>query len=1120
MTEHVSSLLLAVLKLLVEMPLSENQLYAIKKLYDSCNGSSWNFDGEPEWNFSVNTSTDPCDDGWYGLTCQNSNIVRLDLSSNELRGQLPEELGLLSGLTYLDFSNNVLMGTIPTQLAQLSNLQHLLLEHCSLNGTLPSEIGQLTALTRLWVSINQLSGNLPSEIGSSKELQIVDMSMNSFSGTLPGEALASLSKLRVANLDRNLFTGTVSSLLGKMTALRWLSLTRNRLSGTIPTELGRMLQLSKLYLDFNCLQGSLPTELGHLQRLMELDLTKNLLTGTLPTELGKLNKLYWLVLSHNNLRGSLPSSLGLLSDLETLNFASNFLTGSLPSYLGLLSGLTTLSLADNSLSGSLPSELGCLEQLVYSFLSGNAFSGSVPTEFDTLQNLVHLSLANNSLSGPLRFLSSSSSFTSLRSFDLSNNKFTGSLPVATFALQTALAILDVSHNRLTGQLPPEISRLGQLKFLELSFNSFSGSLSSQWCALIFLEVLGLSNNRISGSPPHCLSSMSNLKSLLLSHNRLTGTLDFLIPVATTAEPGSSLQTIDVSGNSFNGLLPTAIFQSNSLQTFAAASNCLDGSLPTRAMCQATSLESLVLDGLSGGDSCRKTLFPPALERQFSLSGTTTQFKVQGSLPACLFSSLKNITTLHLSGNDLSGTFPTNLASWPAKLVDLCVSHNRLSGTIPAALQRGISQFQSFDVAFNRLTGDLTDVYLDKKLESATKMDFRVNRFSGTLSPSIIHSESIKVLEGSLIACDGKSQLPQHDPDLDRFRCGSDTFNAYMISYAVLTTVFLCALSFRRWRSGKLSLSFDTLSSSLSQCLSQSLALPHLVDTTVTASTSTSANTSTNTNTNTMSTSSNAVPNDAVRHLLESFRTTQRFALQLVAIFVVALLPVYGTASALQGTHTNLYAWAVSAGFKSGTISAAVFLVCWVAILLAVHENWDHRGGGGVAHFPATDATAATTTHSSPPRRKSRLIVVRALLLLRLLFITAIDVVVMMAPNVGYVLAVDFRDSSQQIAAGLALSVFKMVWGMFFLPRILASRQLMFGVSDLEVSELRLETWTGGFVFELAIRAFNSVVAPTIALLAADSSCFSLALFAPSPVDTTYETNTWVVALWRTTKIVR
>ena len=585
------------------------------------------------------------------------------------------------------------------------------------------------------------------------------------------------------------------------------------------------------------------------------------------------------------------------------------------------------------------------------------------------------------------------------------------------------------------------------------------------CSLSSLSTIDVSKNELSGEPPKCISRENkNLSSISLALNRFSGSLDFLAGAL-------NLVTVDVSGNAFESSIPAAIFETETLKTFAAASNCLSGQI-SAAICRATALETLVLDGLSAGSSCRLPIFPA--ESVFKFTGTKTLNKIQGSLPACLFTSLPRIKTLHLSGNGLTGNnIWSNIEAWPANLTDLSISHNRLQGSMPVVLQRGLSQFNRFDASFNRFGGVLRQVQLTRLgggSSTTTEFNFRVNRLSGVLAPSIVAASNIQVLEGNLFACpNGAEQLPANDPYVDHFRCGSDTLNDYMIAFAVLITV-LCVLQWWLLRMNS-RLSLRGLRDWLDPTLDASACAP-----------------------------------SSVAALLSSLRTARRFVALFGVLLVVVLLPVYGATSSLQGTHSELYAWALSAVFKSGVGSAAAFLVFWILLLLAVHWHLTTQYRGS-----RLQRSLASTSSSSQKKEPSRLkasglgVVLRLILFVRLVFIFVLDLVLVLLPNVGYVLAVGSQSSSTAIVivTGLALSVYKMAWGWLGLPLLLSNRLLMFGVREADVQEFELEAWTGGFTLELLLRGINSVVAPTVALLCVDANCFSEALFAPPPVQSSF-----------------
>ncbi|KAI3773446.1 hypothetical protein L1987_47975 [Smallanthus sonchifolius] len=85
----------------------------------------------------------------------------LDLSSNRLTGDIPEELGLLTEIHVLNLSHNRLTGHIPVELSNLANIESLDLSFNNLTGKVPSELIKLNSLEVFNVSFNNLSGTLP-----------------------------------------------------------------------------------------------------------------------------------------------------------------------------------------------------------------------------------------------------------------------------------------------------------------------------------------------------------------------------------------------------------------------------------------------------------------------------------------------------------------------------------------------------------------------------------------------------------------------------------------------------------------------------------------------------------------------------------------------------------------------------------------------------------------------------------------------------------------------------------------------------------------------------------------------------------------------------------------------
>ena len=102
----------------------------------------------------------------------------LDLSGNQLRGDIPPVLSELTKLEKLDLSDNELSGPIPPQLGDLANLEELDLGSNALTGNIPSEFGNLKRLTALNLRSNDLSGYMHQDLAQLAALETLDLVSN------------------------------------------------------------------------------------------------------------------------------------------------------------------------------------------------------------------------------------------------------------------------------------------------------------------------------------------------------------------------------------------------------------------------------------------------------------------------------------------------------------------------------------------------------------------------------------------------------------------------------------------------------------------------------------------------------------------------------------------------------------------------------------------------------------------------------------------------------------------------------------------------------------------------------------------------------------------------------
>jgi hypothetical protein len=83
----------------------EDQCLALVMIYKSTTGDNWKL------NTNWMESDNPCN--WHGVSCVDGSVAALDLFNNNLKGELPLELGAFPELSTLTLNDNPLTGAIP-----------------------------------------------------------------------------------------------------------------------------------------------------------------------------------------------------------------------------------------------------------------------------------------------------------------------------------------------------------------------------------------------------------------------------------------------------------------------------------------------------------------------------------------------------------------------------------------------------------------------------------------------------------------------------------------------------------------------------------------------------------------------------------------------------------------------------------------------------------------------------------------------------------------------------------------------------------------------------------------------------------------------------------------------
>ncbi|KAK6233495.1 hypothetical protein QUC31_005901 [Theobroma cacao] len=491
-------------------------------------------------------------------------------------------------------------------------------------------------------------------------------------------------------LDHNLWEhnplrGNINPSLLDLQHLRYLDLSDNQFEGSMfPNLNGSLSKLRYLNLNSAGLSSTILNQLGNLSELQFLDLSYNDYNISNLDWLHGLSSLRHLNLSGNNLTDAndWPQLLNMLPYLEDLKLRWCMLPRilSLPSLTNSTSSSLSIDLSENNLTSSMyPLLFNITSNIVSLELSCNLLGGSIPEFFENMISLKYLYLGGNNLEGDFpKFLGN---ICTIETLDLSNNNFSGSIVAGFFGcLKNSLQILD--------------PRFSSLRELDLSYNRLNGSFSESFNFKepSKLAVLRLWANQLTGTLPD-FTTLSSLKYLSIGGNQLNGTIPESLGCL------SELENLDVSRNSFEGVISETLFKNLSKLKFLDLSD-----------------NHLVVNFSS-------VWVPPFQLQQIFLSSCT----LGPHFPKWL-QTQKEFQHLDISGAGISGTIPDWFWDLPPSLSFLNLSHNQITGMLPDLSSVKFEEFPGMDLSFNMFEGPLPVLPYNM-----TSIILAKNRFSGSVS---------------------------------------------------------------------------------------------------------------------------------------------------------------------------------------------------------------------------------------------------------------------------------------------------------------------------------------------------------------------------------------------------
>ncbi|KAG2287251.1 hypothetical protein Bca52824_046855 [Brassica carinata] len=610
-----------------------------------------------------------------------TRLIYLDISANQIEGQVPEWLWKLPVLWYVNISQNSFYGFEGSE-----------------------DVIQKSAKIMLDISSNTFQNPFPLLPVS---LMYFSCSDNRFSGRY-----LEICKLVYLDLGRNDFTGPLE--IGDISSpskLRVLYLGENNFNGPVPRSLSKLVSLVSLDLSFwNTRRGKVDfTIFLHLKSLRLLHLS-NMNTKTMVdlSLLSHLTSLGDLDLSGINLK--INPTLNLPSPIKFLALSSCSIV-EFPKFIQSQTRLIYLDISANQIEGQVPEWLWKLPVLWYVNISQNSFYGFEGSE-DVIQKSakIMLDISSNTFQNPFPLLPVSLMYFScsdnrfsgeisreicklvyLDTLVLSNNNFNGSIPRCFENFNTTLSVLNLRNNSISGVFPEE-SIGAYLQSLDVGHNKISGGLPKSLINCTRLEFLNVEDNMFNDKFPFWLRLLPNLQILVLRSNQFHGKIFSF--GASLIFP--KLRIFDISRNLFTGVLPSDYFAGWSAMSSDVG---IVDSTPVRILGRGSGFYHRSVALTNKGLNMELVGSGFKIYKSIDVSGN----RIEGDIPISI-GLLKELIVLNMSNNVFTGGIPPSLASL-TNLQSLDLSQNRLSGEIPPELGK-LTFLARMNFSYNMLEGPI------------------------------------------------------------------------------------------------------------------------------------------------------------------------------------------------------------------------------------------------------------------------------------------------------------------------------------------------------------------------------------------------------------------------------
>ncbi|KAF8045493.1 hypothetical protein N665_4801s0002 [Sinapis alba] len=354
--------------------------------------------------------------------------------------------------------------------------------------------------------------------------------------------------------------------------------------------------------------------------------------------------------------------------------------------------------------------------------------------------------------------------------------------------------LQLPSGCLTGTLKPNSSlfELSHLRHLNLSHNNFtSSSLPSEFSNLSRLEVLSLSSNSFIGQVPSSFSKLAWLNQLDLSHNQLTGSFQLVQNL-------TKLSILDFSYNHLSGDIPSLLAMPF-LSSLDLRENYLTGSIEVPNSSSSLRLEHLYLAHNHFEGQILKPISNLITLKFLDLSFLNISYPID----VRIFSSLKSLLRISLSGNSISSTSLVSDSDIPLNLEKLGLSGCDIR-EFPNFL-KSLHNLEHIDISNNKIKGKVPEWFWNlPRLSMVSLVNNSFTGFEG--SGDVLQNSSVKILDLALNHFKGPFPNPPHSLTV---------LSAWNNSFTGSIPPAICNQS----RLALLDLSYNNFTGSIPRCLS-------------------------------------------------------------------------------------------------------------------------------------------------------------------------------------------------------------------------------------------------------------------------------------------------------------